>query len=180
VTEIGGVCDRNWGWYLTSTSSYLARGVRDGPADKERLTVKSMGILCMLVVCSACGGSESAEAVGCPDSVRNAQGLVFTAMDVPPKLVSRDQALAVIAAAKETIAPRSFGTARMWFTIDESGRVIRAGVAETSGQRAVDSAATTAGRNFRFAPALLNGQRVCSSIQLPVVVGKALNVTNQR
>jgi TonB family protein len=60
----------------------------------------------------------------------------------------------------------------VWFTIDTAGRVIDARIARSSGHGLVDSAAVHAARSFDFFPARASGQAVCSSIALPVAIGR--------
>lgn len=61
------------------------------------------------------------------------------------------------------------GTVRVRVTVATDGRVDRLEVAESSGNRHLDRAATEAVRRWRFQPAVRDGQPVMADVVVPIV-----------
>lgn len=85
-------------------------------------------------------------------------------------LRSKQQALRAIQQAAETARDSVSSVPRVWFTVDTIGEVIEAEIGESSGRPGADSAAVIAALKFRFEPARRGGQKICSSVLLPVAI----------
>ena len=122
---------------------------------------------------SGCGGYGNPDKLSadCADSPRSKEGLIPGPMDVPPEIVSRQAALRAIARVSAKEAPGAAGVPKVWMTINKRGRVVETRLAESSGQRVVDSAAIHAVESFRFTPSQLSGKAICISIAIPVKIG---------
>ncbi len=60
------------------------------------------------------------------------------------------------------------GTVRVWFFIDQSGRVQDTRVNQSSGHQSLDEAALAVANIFRFSPAFNRDQRVAVWVQFPI------------
>ena len=60
------------------------------------------------------------------------------------------------------------GTTKVWFFVDERGRVQRIQIDESSGNRQLDQAALTVARTIEFSPAMNKGEEVPVWISLPI------------
>ena len=94
----------------------------------------------------------------------------FTPMTVRPDLKNSRQ---VAASLMENYPPMLRdagigGTVRVWFYLDEAGRVGNTKVAESSGHPALDEAALRVARTMEFTPAMNGDDRVPVWIQLPI------------
>jgi protein TonB len=95
---------------------------------------------------------------------------VFTPYTVRPDIKNRD----AVARALEREYPPLLrdagigGTVQVWFFIDESGRVQRTQVNQSSGHKALDDAAIKVAEIIEFTPALNRDKRVPVWISLPI------------
>jgi len=60
------------------------------------------------------------------------------------------------------------GRAHLWLFIDENGRVVRAELKQSSGQRALDDVALSVAPMMRFSPAMNRDQRVKVMVHVPL------------
>ncbi len=94
----------------------------------------------------------------------------FTPYTVAPELTNRDQ----VARALEQAYPESLreegvgGKALIWFFIDESGRVEKSLIKQSSGRDALDRAALEVAKVMRFTPALNRDKHVPVWVALPI------------
>lgn len=110
---------------------------------------------------------EAPRPAGCDSTLLD--GPVPTPVSAPPAIQDRLRAFEAIDRAAESIGGVPGGAeALVWFLIDVEGRVVRARIARSTEQEAVDSAAIRAARSFRFMPAERNGKPVCVWIRLPL------------
>jgi TonB family protein len=92
-------------------------------------------------------------------------------MDVPPKLLNRDQVGAAIARNYPTMLRDAgiVGTTKVWFYIDQSGHSIQHVVKTSSGYAALDSAALRVAPIMRFTPAQMQDKVVPVWVAIDVV-----------
>jgi protein TonB len=95
----------------------------------------------------------------------------FTPMTVPPKLLNQDEAVRAMQRFYPPLLRDAGigGTVKMWFLIDENGRVMQTRVKEPSGQPSLDEAAHKVGEIMRFSPALNRDQKVKVWVEVPII-----------
>ena len=95
----------------------------------------------------------------------------FTPYTKKPELRNRDAvARALVQNYPEDLRDQRIGgTTLLWVLVDESGRVAKAQVKESSGHEAIDRAAIRVATEMLFAPAENRGAPVRVWIQLPIV-----------
>lgn len=141
-----------------------------------------LGLMCLLS--SGCGGSQPeagdspgrVEAVAV-DSILEApsletilQGPVSTPFTVAPQLLNRDE----FVRAREREFPAHLraagvgGTVRIWFLIDDGGRVLSRMIHESSGNEELDAAALRVAQVPRFSSALNDGEPVHVWLSTPI------------
>jgi|SRR5687767_1243446 len=96
---------------------------------------------------------------------------VFTPFTVAPKLLNQEE---VVRAMQRFYPPLLRdagigGTVKIWFLIDEAGRVIKTTLKEGSGHAALDDAAGKVADIMRFSPALNRDQKVKVWVDMPIV-----------
>jgi TonB family protein len=147
------------------------------------LLLATVGGLFVALACWAPGPSEvgepepEIEAVELPppadvagDPTKVSAAPTFTPYTVRPDIKNR----AEIARALEAEYPPLLrdagigGTVMVWFFVDESGKVARLQVNESSGHKALDDAALRVGSAIEFTPALNEGKAVPVWISLPI------------
>ncbi|HEY0810197.1 MAG TPA: TonB family protein [Longimicrobiales bacterium] len=95
----------------------------------------------------------------------------FTPRTVEPELKNR----ATVGRALLTNYPpilrerKVGGTVQLWVRIDETGKIVKAQIKESSGQDSFDRAALKVAEVMQFSPALNRDQKVSVWIQLPIV-----------
>lgn len=168
--------------------SFLERRIRimtrmDG---KHRLLVgvgfAALAGVMLAVACQApepAEGERDAEALTSPDAAPQGtaqEGDVsaqptFTPYTVAPELKNRDDASAALDQNYPPLLRDAGigGQVLVWFLIDKTGEVQNATLKETSGHEALDQAALSVARAFRFSPALNRDQPVPVWIALPIV-----------
>jgi TonB family protein len=112
-------------------------------------------------------GAAQASSAAEPDLSRRP---VFTPYTVAPHLLNRDQVLQALQAAYPGLLRDAGigGTVRVFFFIDETGRVRETRVNGSSGQPALDQAALDVASVYRFSPALNRDQPVPVWVSLPI------------
>jgi len=97
------------------------------------------------------------------------------AAPVVERRVLRDRAPALIAASRvvpnypaSALRSGDTGVVTVAATIDASGRPIKVGIDDRSGNRDLDRAAVAAVKQWRFQPALRNGKAVEGMVRVPV------------
>ncbi len=85
-------------------------------------------------------------------------------VDIPPVLLNRDEVIEALQKVAENLEAEIVLLVR----VDELGRVEEVRVAESSGDRRLDSWAVWAGKQMRFTPAQYKGRSVPSIVQVPV------------
>ncbi len=99
-----------------------------------------------------------------------AQEPSFTPYDVRPEVVGAENARAIVSGHYPPVLRDAGigGTAVLWVLIDRTGSVTRTRLVQGSGRVELDEAAAAAMRQFRFTPALSQGEPVPVWIQLPI------------
>ena len=96
---------------------------------------------------------------------------VFTPFTVPPTLKNQD----AVARALQRFYPPLLrdagigGTVKIWFLIDETGRVVKTQMKQGSGHAALDDAANKVADIMEFTPALNRDQKVKVWVDMPIV-----------
>lgn len=141
-------------------------------------------VKCALLALAACASSGTATAAGAQartSSSKTAQpevcdprvlaGPTQTPFTVPPTIRNRSAAIQSIEQAyPAALKARGVrGAVRLWFLIDNEGRVARAAVETSSGHPALDSAAVHAARLFRFTSPYNEREKTCVWTALPIV-----------
>ena len=114
-------------------------------------------------------GSSSGEAPLLPDADLSAAP-TFTPFTVRPDIKNRTEVARALEREYPPLLrdPGIGGTTQVWFFIDETGRVQRAQVNQTSGHRALDEAALRVAELIEFTPALNREKAVPVWISLPI------------
>lgn len=157
---------------------WLTKGQWEISMDEIKSVV---GLMCLLL--SGCGGPQPepgdipirVEVVrdgSIPESPPVAtilRGPVFTPFTVAPRLLNRDEVLR----AREREFPPHLkaagvdGTVRVWFLIDDEGRVLSRTIDESSGNAELDAAALRVAQVPRFSNALRDDEPVYVWISIP-------------
>jgi TonB family protein len=105
------------------------------------------------------------------DAAENGPAPEFTPFTVAPKLANPDE----VRAALEREYPPLLrdagigGTVKVWFRIDEQGRVRATRIAESSGHDALDAAARRVGEAMVFEPAVDDDKKVAVWVAFPLI-----------
>ena len=93
-----------------------------------------------------------------------------SAVRIAPELLDREEAEAMLKAAYPDALQLGGvgGEVRLRMDIDASGRVVQAGIAESSGVEELDAIAVETAPRLRFVPALQGGEAIPMSIEFPV------------
>lgn len=89
---------------------------------------------------------------------------VAPSVDIPPVLLNRDEVIEAL----QKVADNLEAEILLLVRVDELGRVEEVRVAESSGDRRLDSWAVWAGKQMRFSPAQYKGRSVPSIVRVPV------------
>lgn len=98
---------------------------------------------------------------------------VMTPFTVAPEVLNRDEVLR----ARDRESPPHLmaagvsGTARIWFLIDDQGRILSRVIHEGSGNAELDAAALRVAQVFRFSSALNRDQPVYVWVSIPIQFG---------
>jgi bla regulator protein blaR1 len=143
---------------------------------RRALVLGVVGGLLIVVACLVPGpdgdvpdlmGPEEAPLV---DRTPLAQEPTFTPYEVEPEVRNPSEIRAALAAEYPPILRDAGigGVVMVYFFIDEEGVVAEAQVKQPSGHQALDQAAVRAARQFRFSPALNQGEPVPVWVQIPI------------
>jgi len=94
----------------------------------------------------------------------------FTPFTVAPSITNRDEVIAAMEAEYPPLLREAGvgGTVRVYFFIDEEGRVAQTRVDDSSGHAALDDAALRVAGAFRFTPALNKDKKVPVWVSFPI------------
>ncbi|MEX0908073.1 MAG: energy transducer TonB, partial [Gemmatimonadota bacterium] len=95
----------------------------------------------------------------------------FTPMTVRPELKNRDEVQRALVRNYPPLLRDAGigGSPKLWFFIDESGRVIKTELKESSGYPDLDAAANAVAEVMEFSPALNRDKKVPVWVEIPIV-----------
>lgn len=139
-------------------------------------------VLALVVAAQACGvespvGSEEAPGAEPPELAPSVverpellDGPTFTPFTVAPSTLNRQEVVDALNAEYPPLLRDAGvgGSVRVWFFIDELGRVGEVRLSRSSGHEALDQAALRVARVFRFAPGRNQDVAVPVWVQFPI------------
>lgn len=164
---------------LGATSVVLAMCARDpvaGPDPLETAAVESdadvrsaVESLRQDVVPSGDEAAEQDDPAALQDSIL-AQGPTFTPMTVAPQLANQAEVQTALTNNYPPVLRDAGigGRVTVWFLIDETGRVVKTQLNESSGHQELNMAALRVANEMRFTPAYNRGEPVSVWVSIPI------------
>ncbi len=171
---------------FTENASSLERRIvamTHRPTSRSRLAGLLLVALAVLVGAQACGveaplGTEAAS-TDAPEAPEPSATVVtpeiydeptFTPFTTAPEITNRQEVIDSMEASYPPLLRDAGvgGTVRVYFLIDEEGRVQRRLIDQSSGHTALDQAALRVASVYRFTPALLRDQRTAVWVSFPI------------
>jgi TonB family protein len=116
----------------------------------------------------------AAESPTLSDLTEEGRGPTFTPFTVAPSILNRDDVVAAMVEAYPTELEELGigGTVRVYFLIDEEGRVAQTRLDRSSGNEKLDEAAISVAGAYRFSPALNKDKKVPVWVSFPITFQK--------